>query len=212
MKRWKKTVLAALALVFCAAALGASAQAGRTIAPVAQDIDVARLPDGVYRVSFDRDDVRSEDGGVTLNGVRVYTRDRYDAAEVDALRVGDGIVVEGEAVEVLTLARDAHGVTVNEGQDARAFYLVRPEAGDGYIVRGMNDLGTYTEQGVAALRLAEGATFTDGWDIGAGPVTVDYDGIAQAIADAENDVFIPDNTALRVENGAVTEIVREYML
>lgn len=100
--------------------------------------------------------MRPEGDGITLN-VRVYARDVYDSADVDALQMGDAIVVEGERVEALSLERDAYGVTVNAEQDARAFYLVWNEEEGGYVVQGMNDLGTYTELGVAMLEVAPGA-------------------------------------------------------
>ena len=144
-----------LALAICVCTAGALAE-GRTIAPVVREIDVENLPDGVYPVAFSPDDVRAEGEDIVLN-VHVFTRDVYDGADVDALQVGDVIVVEGEGVEVLTLERDAYGVTVNAEQDARAFYLVRNGADGGYVIQGMNDLGTYTELGVAMLEVAPGA-------------------------------------------------------
>jgi len=198
-----------LALAICVCAAGALAE-GRTIAPVVREIDVENLPDGVYPVAFDPDDVRPEGDGIMLN-VRVYARDVYDSADVDALQVGDVIVVEGEDVEVLTMERDAYGVTVNAEQDARAFYLVWNEEEGGYVVQGMNDLGTYTELGAAALAVAPGASFTDGWDIEKDPVTVAYDDIEEAIRATENDAFVPDNATVRVQDGRVAEIVRAYM-
>lgn len=201
----------ALALAICILAFAALAETGRTVSPVDGAIDVENLPDGVYPAAFERSDMTADATGIVLNHVHIYTRDRYDDADVDALRVGDTIIVEGEGVEVLTLRRDAFGVTVNEDQDARAFYLVRSQTLGGCVVRGMNDLGAYTEQGVAALAVAEGATFTDGWDIEKEPVTVDYEGIAAALAATENDSFVPDNTSVRVEGGRIAQIVRAYM-
>lgn len=198
-----------LALAICVCAVGALAE-GRTIAPVVREIDVENLPDGVYPVAFSPDDVRAEGEDIVLN-VHVFTRDVYDSADVDALQMGDAIVVEGEGVEVLTLERDAYGVTVNAEQDARAFYLVRNGADGGYVIQGMNDLGTYTELGVAMLEVAPGATFTDGWDIEKDPVTVAYDDIEEAIRATENDAFVPDNATVRVQDGRVAEIVRAYM-
>ena len=205
-----KRLFPILAVLLCAVLFGALAEA-RSVAPIPNAVDVTRLPDGVYPVAFDREDVLADSSGITMNGVHVFTRDRYDPDEVNALEVGDTIIVDGGTVPVLTLETDDFGITVNGEQDARAFYLVTEEGSGVYVVRGMNDLGTFTELGVATLTVDPSATFTDGWDIEREPVTVGCEDIAGAIRNSENDSFVPDNASLRVEGGRVVEIVREYM-
>ena len=62
------------------------------------------------------------------------------------------------------------------------------------------------------LPLADDVTFTDGWDIEKEPVTVTgAEAVAEAIAGTEMDAFIPQNTTVRVEDGKIVEIIREYM-
>ena len=185
--------------------------AGKIVAPVANPVDVADLPDGIYPVAFDPGDVRDDGNGVTMNAVRVFTRDWYDPVDVRALRVGDTIVVEGQPVPVLTLERGEYGIAVNAEQDARAFYLVTEEDANGCFIRGMNDLSTYTEQGTASLTVDPAATFTDAWDIDGEPVTVGVEGIVEAMANTANDSFVPENTTVRVAGGRVVEIRRAWM-
>lgn len=207
----KRIMTLTLALMLCATLYLAQAESGKTIAPMANDIDVNSLPDGIYPVAFDLVDVQADEGGVVINNAHIFTRDWYDIVDVNTLEVGDSIIVEGEPVEVLTLTRDDFGIAVNEGQDARAFYLVTPEDSNGYTILGMNDLGTYTDHGATALTFDAAATFTDAWDIEKDPVTVDYDGIAEALRTTENDSFIADNTTVRVEAGKVVALNRAYM-
>ena len=184
----------------------------RTIAPVTNRIDVNNLPDGTYAASFDRGDVLGGASGIFMNAVHIYTRDWYDLADVASLKVGDTIIVEGEEVPVLSLEETEYGIDINRDQDdVRDFYLTTEEDSNGYFVRGMSDLSTYTEQGVTSLVVDADATFTDGWDIEREPETVGYDGIVAAMQNTQMDYFVPQNTTLRVENGRVVEIVRDYV-
>ena len=60
--------------------------------------------------------------------------------------------------------------------------------------------------------LADGVTFTDGWDIEKGPeTTTGAEAVVDAITGTEIDYFIPLNTTVRVEDGKIVEIVRAYM-
>ena len=189
----------------------AAAPTVKSVAPVARQIDVSDLPDGTYPVSFDRGDLLAGASAIYMNAVHVYTLDVYAPEAIEALKVGDTIVVEGEDVPVLTLNETEYGLLVNEDQDARAFYLNLDEDLGGYAVRGLNDLATYTEQGVTTLVVDPSATFTDAWDIEADPVTVAAEGIVEAMQSSANEYFVPQNTTVRVKDGKVVQIDRVYV-
>jgi len=182
-----------------------------TIAPMADDIDLANLPDGIYPVSFDRGDVLKGASGIYMNAVHIYTRDWYDLVDVSGLKVGDTIIVEGMEVPVLSLEENEYGICVNEGQDAESFYLVTEADSNGFTILGLDDMGTYTDHGATTLLVGPSATFTDGWDIEGKPVTVDYEGIVEAMQTSENAYFVQYNTTVRVEAGQVVEIIRVYV-
>lgn len=183
----------------------------KTIAPMAAGIDVNALADGTYPVSFNKGDVLGGATATYMNGVHVFTQDWYDLVDVAGLKVGDSVVVEGETVPVLSLEETEYGISVNEGQEARAFTLATKEDANGYFVQGLDNMSTYTDQGVTTLTVDAAATFTDAWDIEKEPVTVSADGIAEAIQTSENDWFVPYNTTVRVEGGKVVEINRVYV-
>ena len=184
--------------------------AEKTIAPVAVDLDVNNLPDGIYPVSFNPGDVFSGSSGIFMNAVHVYTQDWYDPADVSALNVGDTVIVQGEPVPVLSIEQDGW-ITINRDQDAMDFNLASEEDTNGFIVRGLDDLSTYTEQGVATLVVDPSASFTDAWDIEKAPVTVSGEDIVEAIQTSENEYFVAHNTTVRVEAGKVVEINRVYV-
>ena len=185
--------------------------AEKTVVPMNVVVDVNNLPDGIYPVSFDRGDVLGGASGVFMNAVHIFTQDWYDIVDINTLKVGDTIVVEGEEVPVLSVEQTEYGIAVNEDQDARSFYLSGEEDSNGFAVHGLDDMTTYTEQGVTTLMVDASATFTDAWDIESEPVTVSADGIVEAMQTSENDWFVPYNTTVRIENGKVVEINRVYV-
>ena len=189
----------------------ASTAGAKTIAPMVSDVDVNNLADGIYPVSFDCGDVFSGASGIYMTAVHIYTQDWYDIVDVNTLAVGDTIVVEGEEVPVLSLDNTEYGIEVNADQDARAFVLASQEDSNGFFIRGLDDMTTYTDHGETALMIAPEATFTDAWDIEKEPVTVNADGIVEAMQTSENDAFTQFNTTVRVEGGKVVEINRVFV-
>ena len=185
--------------------------AEKTIAPMSSFVDVINLADGVYPVAFDRGDVLSGASGIYMNAVHIYTQDWYDPVDVSSLKVGDTIMVEGEAVPVLSIEATEFGYDVNDGQDAQSFYLSAKEDSNGFAIYGLDDMTTYTEQGVTTLLVDANATFTDSWDIEKEPVTVSGADIVEAMQASENAYFVPYNTMVRVEGGRVVEINRIYV-
>ena len=186
--------------------------AEKTVAPMAMEIDVNNLADGIYPVSFNQGDVLGGASGIFMNAVHIYTQDWYDLVDVSTLKVGDTIIVEGEEVPVLSVEETEYGIAVNEDQEnVRAFYLAGEEDSNGFAVRGMDDLTTYTEHGVTTLVVDAAATYTDSSDIESEPVTVNFDGIVEAIQGSGNNYFVPYNTTVRVEGGKVVEINRVYV-
>ena len=183
----------------------------KTIAPMTYDIDVNNLPDGIYPVSFDRGDVLNGASGTFMNAVHIYTEDWYDILDVHTLKAGDTVIVEGEPVPVLSVEKSENGYSVNEGQDVREFWFVSKDDNNGFCIQGLDDLTTYTEQGVTTLLLDANVSFTDAWDIEKEPVTVTGDAVVEAMQSSENDYFVPYNTTLRVEGGKVVEIHRVYV-
>ncbi|MBQ3425482.1 MAG: peptidoglycan-binding protein, partial [Clostridia bacterium] len=183
----------------------------KTIAPMAVDIDVNALPDGIYPVAFNPGDVFSGASGIYMNAVKVYTRDWYDLVDISQLKVGDTLVVEGEEVPVLSVEETEYGLLVNEDQDDRSFYLVSEENSNGFMIRGLDDMATYTEHGSTSLLVAPEAVFTDAWDIENEPVTATGTDIVPAIQTSVNTYFGPYNTSVRVEDGKVVEIDRVYV-
>lgn len=194
-------VLAAVALLLCSLALCE----GKTILPMAAEIDLSAPADGIYSVAFAPADLSEDALKFTI-----FTEDCYDIVDIGTLAPGDTIVMGGEEIRVESVEGedDLHinGGLAEGGIDLRAY-----EEDNCWKAALEDDYVTWTERGEATLPLAEGVTFTDGWDIEKEPVTASgADAVAEAIHGAEMDSFNCANTTLRVEGGAIVEIVRSY--
>ena len=185
--------------------------AEKTIAPLPVDLDVYHLPDGNYPVAFNRGDVFSGTSGIYMNGVQIFTQDRYDPEEIANLKAGDTIVVEGEAVPVLSVQETEYGYLINGDQDDHSFYLSAGEDFEGFVVHGLDDMSVYTDHGMTALMIDPAAVFIDDSDIESDPVNVSGVEIVEAMQTTDNVYFVPYNTSVRVENNRVTEIHRIYV-
>ena len=182
----------------------------KTVAPVAQEIDVNRLADGVYPVSFDRGDVLKGASGIYMNAVHIYTEDWYDIVDINTLKEGDFIVAEGETIQVQSI-EFGDEVLINGGLDEGGINLINPEDTNGFRLCGLDDMSSYTERGVASLVVDSSATYTDASDLETDPVTVGYDGIVDALVDSDNPYYDQTNTTIRIESGKVVEINRQYV-
>lgn len=184
----------------------------KTVAPIPVDVDVNRLPDGTWPVAFDKGDIFSGATGVYMNGVHIYTEDRYAPEDVEALAAGDSIQVNAEALEVKSV--DFNGdVIINGDQDGvRGAVLRFDEANGAYRVVGDDDLPTYTELGVTTLMIDENTAYTDVSDPTQNPIIVRGADIVDVIAKSEEGVaFDANNTRVTVENGRVVSISHLYI-
>ena len=184
----------------------------RTVEPLPVEINTMALTDGTYCASFDRGDIAKVTSGVYMTAVHIFTMDTYDADAIDNLAAGDTVVVDGQAIVVRTAENQDGLMVVNGGMDEDDGCEFTPtKDGDAWRVLLYDDYATYTERGVAMLALDPGAIFVDGWDIEKDPVTVEYDGIMEAIQTSENDMFDQFNTTVTIASGRVVEINRIYV-
>ena len=193
--------------------------APKTVYPLAGTVDVNNLGSAVLPVSFNQGDIASLASGAFINAVHIYALDTYDIAQIEALRPGDTLMVGGEAVEIASAVPmpvdpetpDVREMEINGGNDGDGFMMVATPDSDGYVVRMLSDVPTYTEQGVTSLMLDPECVYVDSSDLDAGPVTVSYDGIVDAIRGDATGFFVPYNTTITVADNKITAINREYV-
>ena len=195
--------LTVLTMLLCGLAMAE----GKTVMPMASEIDLAAPGDGIYNVYFDPADLT--DGALKLT---IYTEDCYDILDINTLAVGDVIWAGGIDIEIDSLEEKDGDLLINGGIDEAGFNLRPYDEDNCWKMALEDDYATWTEAGETTLPLADDVTFTDGWDIDKEPVTVSgADAVAEAVNGTEMDSFIWLNTKVRVEGGKIVEITRYYM-
>ena len=188
----------------------AAANEPKTVAPLDRGMDVNHLEDGIYPVAFNRGDVMKGASGTYMNAVHVFSEDMYDINELESLKAGDSIVVNGETVVIETI-EIGDKVQINGGLLKGGIDLDPVEEGDLWRFCGDDDISAYTDRGVTTLEVDPSATYTDSSDIEADPVKADYEGMVDAMMAARYDTFDQYNTTVRIEGGKVVAIERGYM-
>jgi hypothetical protein len=174
-----------------------------------RDINVNSLEDGIYPVAFNRGDVMKGASGIYMNAVHIFTEDMYDIAQLEALNIGDSIVVNGETVQVSSIEYGDR-ILINGGMLEGGVDLDPIEEGNSWRFCGDDDISAYTEVGVTTLEVDPSATYIDASNINADPVKADYEGIVDAMMASEDETFDQYNTTVRIENGKVVEINRVF--
>ena len=181
--------------------------ASNIITPNNPEIDIDALANGEYPAAFDHDGL--SDGALTFT---VYWEDTFDIVEISLLAPGDTLYVGDTVVEVETVKEDDGDLLINGGLDEGGVTLRAYDEDNCWRAVEYDDQHTYMNWGETTLPLADDVTFTDGWDNEKDPETATgLEAVAEAITGAEMDAFIPQNTTVRVEDGQIVEIVREYI-
>ena len=196
-----------------------TSDAPKTVIPLAGRFDLNDIDDAVLPVAFNQGDIASLASGVFINAIHVYALDVYAPADIEGLKAGDTLVIGGQNVAVESVNQlpadpetpDVYDVEINGGIDAEGYSLwITPET-DGYVAHMLGDLATYAELGTISLALDPSATFTDTSDIDGEPLTVGYDGIADAVRNSDNPYFVQYNTTIHVVDNRIVEINRVYV-
>jgi peptidoglycan hydrolase-like protein with peptidoglycan-binding domain len=184
----------------------------KTVTPIPVEVDVTRLPDGIWPVAFNKGDIFAGASGIYLNGVHIFTEDRFAPEEVEALAVGDSIVVGSETIEVRSI-ESGEGVSINGGVDGdNGVELQLDEESGVFRVSGLDDRATYSDHGVTTLMIDENTAYTDVSDPTQNPTIVRGADIVDAIAKSEEGVvFDENNTRVTVEGGKVVSISHLYV-
>ena len=181
----------------------------KTVEPLPVEINVVALTNGTYPAAFDRGDIAKVNSGIYMNAVHIFSMDTYDASAIEALAAGDTVIVEGQNITVNTVELRDGDVLVNGGPDEGCVFTIA-EGGDTYRLDGDDDRATYTERGMTTLPVDTLARFVDSSDITREPVTTEYDGLYDAIMNADIESFDQFNTTLTVKDGKVVEIHRVF--
>ena len=179
----------------------------RTISPL-PDTTMANLMDAILSVSLDEGNAYVDDNGRMQMDLKIYTYDKYDMVDIQALKVGDTLVRHFEEVKVISKEQDETGtIYINGGLDNGGFDLITDDCGIFYEM-GFSDTKSWYQVGEATIRVSADFKGIDHADLKQGEVII-YPGDF-LIGAVTNYDFTPYNTTIRVEDGQIIEMNRIY--
>ena len=173
------------------------------------DDTMENLSDAILAVSLEEGGAYVDDTGAMQMDLKIYSYDKFDMVDMATMKVGDTIVTHDGEVLVQSLEQDANGTyIINGGLEAGGIQLATDESGVFYEV-GFNDAKNWYEAGEATIRVSVDFVYYDYSDMDQGEV-VYYPG-SFLIGEVTDYHFVPSNTTIRVENGQIVEMFRNYM-
>lgn len=197
---------------------------GKVIEPMEAEIDLEGDLSGTFYATLES--LNNPGSGQLEGNFSIYAMDLYAAEDINGMKTGDIIIVDGENVVVETVVEDEpldleyrsgdgpmRNFEVNGGLTEGGVDFIEYMDGT-YRYFGWDDMATYTCVGTTTLPIADNAVITDHM--------YDYEGtpdgrristgeFVQYYEDEYEGSFRYNNTSIKVENGVVTELTRVYV-
>lgn len=193
-------------------------EAGTTVMPLpALYTDKAsdEMPDGEYSVALDVGSLKETDAGYQMS-MEFYDYDRYAIDDIDSLKPGDTIQVQGKDVKVTDIAlnKDQDGNivcdSINGGIEEGGVDLLLLK--DCYRTTSMDDVPLYYSIGKGTLTISKDMTLKDCIDYDTLPDGVEsrYDTLPDSITKQEPECWSQAYTVVTVKDGVIVKIVRNW--
>lgn len=200
---------AAVVMLLMTACAGVRKPEHMRVAPLDSGLNLDSLSDCTIAVGFKAGDIDWNGGRMTCS---VFSKDLYDAVDVNRMRPGDTLIYEGKPMVIASVKDNKGAKTVNGGIENGGAELVA-NGGGTYRTMLMDDYSVYTELGKTQLRLAGNLTFVDCGNDFQDPLDTirsNYKDYLDRLPDYRKDNFNCLNTELVIKNGFVTEIHRRW--
>lgn len=176
------------------------------IQPLPETVDLENPGSCTLSVALAEGDLFEDGTGAVQMKLTVYDYDRYGAADVAALRVGDTITIDGENVVVTELNVNEYGtVDINGGLDGDGYSLTTYD--DTTYHRLLeNDAKDYHELGTITVPVDESFVYTDMSTEKPAVYTV-----SDLLSGKAEYSFFAQNTTVRLEDGRAVEMTRVFV-
>ena len=207
----KILILAVAATLMCACNTRSSNKADthKCVSPLSAGYNPDSLTDCTVPAVFTVDNF---DWTASTLQFKVYSKDLYDAVDIQQLAQGDTLIYQGRTIVVDSVARQDNGyILVNGGIENDGADLVPFEGG---TYRGIqpDDHAVYSLLGTATLPLANNLVMIDCGIEPNDPVDTVRTNVKEYIQKLDNrDNFNELNTELLIQGGKITQINRHWI-
>ncbi|MCD7882838.1 MAG: hypothetical protein LUI87_03890 [Lachnospiraceae bacterium] len=207
----KKIAFLTCMLVIFTSVYAKDAAAASAVEPLRMDFEwLGEAGDGEFAAEFSASDFYTEEDGTYMLRVSVYEREYFDMVAVSLLEEGDTIILNGEPVIIKTLECIEDGsVIINGGLESSGGHVLQTVENTVYYEVDESGAWNYLLNGEADLRLDENfvVKYADSSNPQAEYGAEDF--FDEQAADLSELYFDYEHTTVMVENGLVTEIIRE---
>lgn len=190
---------------------------GREVYHIEENIDVDNLPDGTYPVRLIFDDMKRNEGSLSIDFM-IYTVAHYDPETIRDLTRDDIVyeyvdetTTENYLIDTVNFPLDE--VCVINGGSERGEGLTLSLDESGFFRVTIQEVYTRNiSHGIATLEIPDTVSFSDNFDLTEKSLSGEelynyFDGLS----DSEKEYFNENNTFLTVSNGKVADLHRIYL-
>ena len=186
----------------------AATEGARVVQPL-PDSTMEALSDSIVSVSFSEGDFYRNAAGEMMLKFQIYTYDLYDLMDISMLQTGDILkTCDGDVVIESTQVNEYGTILINGGLDNDGLNLATDDSGI-YYIQGYSDLKSWYPAGEAELPVSDSFEFTDYADRDKGTVVL----TAADFLNKDPGIdyrYQPQDTVVRVENGQIVAMERNY--
>lgn len=188
------------------------------VLPMGEKVELTDpMADGTYHVSFVAEDIMNV-GDTFFLTAEFFDYDRYEAAVVEQLQVGDTIEVCGEVIDVAevnfvntTEGDDILFIEINGGMEMDGITLVQFADARVYRTVTYNDHPVYYSVGEMGCVISHDIVLSDQGDNPSNePVEADFSALPGWVEDQPDGAFTQYSTTLTMEGGEAIAIARVY--
>ena len=206
MKQLSLIALCVFALVGCT--VKDTKQEHAFIKPIPSNINLSAIKDATIPAVFSISDFNWSEKSLSMT---IYSIDLYDSTEISKLQLGDTILFRNDKIIVDKIENGKY-LTINGGIEYGGVELAAYEGGT-YRVQLMDDHPQYTKEGKVQLPLSDSFTIIDCGDNPEDPydtIRTNHRQRLENMKEYKHD-FIELNTRVKIENGKITNITRNWI-
>lgn len=180
-----------------------------TIEPIPETLNMTHFDNCTFAAGFTPAQIH-QDGSNIIITLTVYDYEQFHKADIDAMRVGDTLLIDGKECLITSIDRQESGRIEINGGPAQGGEELRMVEANSFYESQMAVGNSYHKLGEVTLQMDENFALTDDSDPDTPPQAYTAEEL-YAIRDRLTGEFKPYNTAVTVKDEKIISIHRRFM-